>query len=112
MEHDDPGLTPKDAQALDAAKLYYSGLAQREVAERLHVSRSTVSKLLAHAEHRGFVRIEVYDPRERDPPPPRHPHRALLPARRAPCQPRWRRAGPVEAGPRPRGRRAPGRARA
>ena len=67
MEHDDPGLTPKDAQSLDAAKLYYSGLAQREVAERLHVSRSTVSKLLAHAERRGFVRIEVYDPRERDP---------------------------------------------
>lgn len=67
MDHDDPGLTPKDAQALDAAKLYYSGLPQREVAERLHVSRSTVSKLLAHAEHRGFVRIEVYDPRERDP---------------------------------------------
>lgn len=59
-------LQPRDIQAIDAAKLYYSGLTQAEVADRLHVARPTVSKLLAHAEKRGFVRIQVIDPRERD----------------------------------------------
>lgn len=58
------GLSAKEVQALDAAKLYYAGLSQQEVAQRLHVSRPTVSKLLAYARRRGFVRIEIYDPRE------------------------------------------------
>ena len=62
-----PGLSAKEVQALDAAKLYYAGLSQREVARRLHVSRPTVSKLLAYARRRGFVRIEIHDPREQDP---------------------------------------------
>ena len=62
-----PGLSAKEVQALDAAKLYYSGLTQQEVAQRLHVSRPTVSKLLAYAHRRGFVRIEIHDPREQDP---------------------------------------------
>ena len=62
-----PGLSAKEVQALDAAKLYYAGLSQREVAWRLHVSRPTVSKLLAYARRRGFVRIEIHDPREQDP---------------------------------------------
>ena len=61
------GLSAKEVQALDAAKLYYSGLTQQEVAQRLHVSRPTVSKLLAYAHRRGFVRIEIHDPREQDP---------------------------------------------
>ncbi len=61
------GLSAKEVQALDAAKLYYAGLTQQEVAQRLHVSRPTVSKLLAYARRRGFVRIEIYDPREQDP---------------------------------------------
>ena len=52
-----PGLSAKEVQALDAAKLYYAGLSQQEVAQRLHVSRPTVSKLLAYARRRGFVRI-------------------------------------------------------
>lgn len=59
-------LHPRDIQAIDAAKLYYSGMTQAEVAERLHVARPTVSKLLTHAERRGFVRISVIDPREHD----------------------------------------------
>lgn len=62
-----PGLSAKEVQALDAAKLYYAGLSQQEVARRLHVSRPTVSKLLAYARLRGFVRIEIHDPREQDP---------------------------------------------
>lgn len=60
-------LTPKDVQALDVARLYYeAGLNQEQVASRVHVSRPTVSKLLAHAHRRGFVRIEICDPREHD----------------------------------------------
>lgn len=59
-------LTSHDIQALDAAKLYYSGLTQAQVAAKLHVARPTVSKLLAHAKHRGFVKIVVVDPRDHD----------------------------------------------
>lgn len=59
-------LSFRDTQALDAAKLYYAGMKQADVAKRLSVSRSTISKLLAHAQRRGFVRIEILDPRERD----------------------------------------------
>lgn len=67
MREDNAALTAKDIQAIDAARLYYEyKLKQDEVAARLHVSRPTVSKLLAHAHHRGFVRIEVLDPREHD----------------------------------------------
>lgn len=55
----------RDEQALRAAKLYYlTGLGQAEVAEELGVSRPTVSKLLKYAKERGFVVIEVHDPRE------------------------------------------------
>lgn len=44
-----PGLSAKEVQALDAANLYYAGLTQQEVAQRLNVSRPAVSKLLAYA---------------------------------------------------------------
>lgn len=58
-------MNPRDEQALDAAKLYYrDGLSQGEVADRLGVSRPTVSKLVQHAKDRGFVAIEIHDPRE------------------------------------------------
>ncbi|WP_303323488.1 sugar-binding transcriptional regulator [Actinomyces radicidentis] len=66
---DDVGsaLTHKDVLALDVARLYHeAGLTQAEVAERVHLSRPTVSKLLSYAQRRGFVRIEVWDPREHD----------------------------------------------
>lgn len=66
---DDAGsaLTHKDVLALDVARLYHeAGLTQAEVAERVHLSRPTVSKLLSYAQRRGFVRIEVWDPREHD----------------------------------------------
>ncbi|APT92175.1 RNA polymerase sigma70 [Corynebacterium phocae] len=55
----------KDEQSLQAAKLYYeSGMSQAEVAAEIGVSRPTVAKLLAYAKERGFVVIEVRDPRE------------------------------------------------
>lgn len=58
-------LDSRDAQSIDAAKLYYlSGLSQAEVAAELGVSRPTVSKLLQHARESGFVVISLHDPRE------------------------------------------------
>lgn len=49
--------------AYTAARLYYGdGLSQLAVAERLNVSRSTVSRLLALARDTGIVRIEVRPP--------------------------------------------------
>lgn len=57
-------LSERDIMALDAAKLYYAGHTQVEVASQLHVSRPTVSKLLAYAQRQGFVRISVVDPRD------------------------------------------------
>lgn len=58
-------LDARDAQAIDAAKLYYlQELSQAEVAKELGVSRPTVSKLLTHALERGYVTITLTDPRE------------------------------------------------
>ncbi len=55
----------RDEQSLDAAKLYFAkGLSQAEVAAELGVSRPTVAKLLAHAKAKGYVVIEIRDPRE------------------------------------------------
>lgn len=66
MKTDRFGLTKRDALSLDAAKLYYAGLSQQAIAERLFVTRPTVSKLITHAKQRGFVRTVVDDPREND----------------------------------------------
>lgn len=55
----------RDESALAAIKLYYeTGLSQAEVAKALGVSRPTVSKLIQYGKERGFVTIEVHDPRE------------------------------------------------
>ncbi|UEJ82335.1 MarR family transcriptional regulator [Brachybacterium halotolerans subsp. kimchii] len=60
-------LSARDALALDAAKLAHGrGLSQQRIAEALHVSRPQVSKLLATARAKGFVRTLVLDPRESD----------------------------------------------
>ena len=59
-------LSRKDIQAIDAAKAYYGGLPQNEVAARLGVSRPTVSKLLRYARAKGYVKITVNDPRLAD----------------------------------------------
>ena len=66
VKKDRLGMTRRDHQSLDVAKLYYSGLSQSEIANILHVSRPNVSKLLTHAKARGFVKIRIDDPREQD----------------------------------------------
>jgi DNA-binding transcriptional regulator LsrR (DeoR family) len=57
-------LAPESLAAMHAAaSLYYEQeLSQQEVAERLDVSRSTVSRLLQLARTQGIVRIEVRPP--------------------------------------------------
>lgn len=51
--------------AIEAARLYYqSDYSQQDIAERLGVSRPTVSRLLQHAKEQGYVRIEIVDPGE------------------------------------------------
>ena len=48
-----------------AARMYYvDELTQADIAERLHVSRPTVSRLVADARGRGIVEIIVHDPVE------------------------------------------------
>jgi len=55
----------RDEQSIEAVKLYYQqGLSQAEVAAHMGLSRPTVAKLLAHGRERGFVTIEIHDPRE------------------------------------------------
>jgi len=47
---------------LKAAYLYYyEDLTQKKVAERLHVSRPTLNKLLKEARQEGMVKIEIHD---------------------------------------------------
>jgi DNA-binding transcriptional regulator LsrR (DeoR family) len=54
---------PATAAMLAAARLYYEDdLSQQEIAERLDVSRSTVSRLLRVARERGIVHIEIRPP--------------------------------------------------
>ncbi len=50
-------------QVLEVARLHYvAKLSQQEIAERLGLSRPTISRLLRQAEERGVVRIAVVDP--------------------------------------------------
>ncbi|QRZ61276.1 sugar-binding transcriptional regulator [Rothia sp. ZJ932] len=64
MKRNEFGLTRRDEQAIDATKMYYSGMTQAEIAPLLHIGRPAVSKLLTHARERGFVCVHVNDPRE------------------------------------------------
>ncbi|MFB5267830.1 sugar-binding transcriptional regulator [Paenibacillus enshidis] len=55
----------KQRLSIEAARLYYlSDYSQQDIAERLGVSRPTVSRMLQYAKDRGFVRISIIDPLE------------------------------------------------
>jgi len=54
MTHD------KTTDALRASRLYYEqGRSMEEIAEELHTSRSTISRLLSHAREAGLVEIRI-----------------------------------------------------
>ena len=58
-------MDKRDEQAIEAVKAYYQqDLSQAEVAARMGISRPTVAKLLAHGRARGFVTVEIHDPRD------------------------------------------------
>lgn len=55
----------KQRLSIDAARLYYqSDYSQQQIAERLGVSRPTVSRLLQYAKEQGYVVIKIADPLE------------------------------------------------
>lgn len=55
----------KQRLSIEAARLYYqSDFSQQDIAERLGVSRPTVSRLLQFAKEQGYVRIDIVDPHE------------------------------------------------
>lgn len=55
----------KDRLSIDVAKLYYkSDYSQQQIANKLNLSRPTVSRLLQHAKEKGFVQINISDPLE------------------------------------------------
>jgi DNA-binding transcriptional regulator LsrR (DeoR family) len=59
----DPTRHGRAAAAYAAARLYFEDeLSQAEIAKRLSVSRSTVSRLIAQARESGIVRIEIRPP--------------------------------------------------
>ncbi|MBT9677354.1 sugar-binding transcriptional regulator [Levilactobacillus brevis] len=50
-------------QALTVAKMYYqAGQSQSQIAQRMGISRPTVSRLLQFAREQGLVRIQIVDP--------------------------------------------------
>lgn len=56
-------LNARDALLIQVSVLYYEkGLTQSEIAKRIHVSRPTVSNLLAEAREKNIVRISIQHP--------------------------------------------------
>lgn len=61
----DPARRRHEDLAVRVAKLYYyQRLTTEQIAEELHTSRSTVSRLLSWAHEHGLVEIHVHDPAE------------------------------------------------
>lgn len=57
----------EDAELAMAARLYFiDDLSQKEVAEKMHTTRSNVSRMLTAARQRGVVQIRILDPAGRD----------------------------------------------
>ncbi len=60
----DPGSRQQDLAVRVARLYYYQRLTTEQIAEELHTSRSTVSRLLSWAHEHGLVEIHVHDPAE------------------------------------------------
>jgi deoxyribonucleoside regulator len=59
------GTMDKEKQQLsvEVARLYYqSDYSQQEIANKLNISRPTISRLLKYAKEKGFVQIHIADP--------------------------------------------------
>jgi DNA-binding transcriptional regulator LsrR (DeoR family) len=55
--------TTRHDLAIRVAWLYHDrGLTQQEVADRLGISRSTISRILTEAEHEGIIRVIITEP--------------------------------------------------
>ncbi|GGI41165.1 sugar-binding transcriptional regulator [Mammaliicoccus stepanovicii] len=55
----------KNKESIKIAKLYYQeNLSQEMIANKLEISRPTVSRLLNHAKEHGFVSVKIEDPYE------------------------------------------------
>ncbi|WP_309148097.1 sugar-binding transcriptional regulator [Enterococcus plantarum] len=53
----------KQQLSIEVARLYYqSSFSQQEIAEKLNVSRPTISRLLQYAKEKGYVQITIFDP--------------------------------------------------
>lgn len=58
-----PDATPKQATLVQVARLYYEeNCSQKEIADRLGVSRSLIAHYLQNAREAGIVRIQIVDP--------------------------------------------------
>jgi len=58
----DAGATDKRDLLIAVAKMYYiEGLSQQEIAQKVHVSRPTVSRMLSTALREGIVQIRIDD---------------------------------------------------
>lgn len=53
----------RDQQSIEVAELYYQlNYSQQQIADKLKISRPTISRLLQHAKDKGYVQIKVTDP--------------------------------------------------
>ncbi|ENQ3107450.1 sugar-binding transcriptional regulator [Bacillus cereus] len=53
----------KQQLSVEVARLYYqSDYSQQEIANKLNISRPTISRLLKYAKEKGFVQIQIADP--------------------------------------------------
>lgn len=52
----------KQQLSVEVARLYYqSDYSQQEIANKLNISRPTISRLLKYAKEKGFVQIHIAD---------------------------------------------------
>lgn len=55
----------KTQKMIEAAKMYYyMDYSQQDIAEKLGITRPTVSRYLQQAKENGYVRIRIIDPSE------------------------------------------------